>query len=117
MRPLVEAMVQKDPAKRPTMNAVVDHFALIQSSLSTFKLRCRVSDKDEWAIVCVVREVIHWSRQLYQIAHGIPPLGKVDRNLIEDESSDSDSDSDTDADTDTDTESDKDLNSVLKLGP
>lgn len=92
MKPLINAMVRNNPAKRPTMDAVLDHFALIQGSLSIFNLRCRVSDKKEWAIVCVAQEIIHWTRQLYHIAQGIPPLGRIDKSPVEDEGSDSDLD-------------------------
>ncbi|KAJ7354603.1 hypothetical protein DFH08DRAFT_855393 [Mycena albidolilacea] len=39
MRPLVDDMVQADPAKRPTIDEVVARFADIRRGLSGWKLR------------------------------------------------------------------------------
>ena len=84
MRPLVDEMVKKDPGKRPTMDAIVAHFAKIQSTLSDLKLRSRVARRDEYTVVWLVREMVHWARQLYYIAEGQPPLGRAVSTAVDD---------------------------------
>ena len=47
MRSLVDDMVQDDPAKRPTMDEVVQRFDKIRASLSWWTLRRRLVPLDE----------------------------------------------------------------------
>ncbi|KIM75904.1 hypothetical protein PILCRDRAFT_13113 [Piloderma croceum F 1598] len=47
MRPLLLAMVHKDPAKRPTIDQVINRFTEMCKELGTFKLRARVGPRDE----------------------------------------------------------------------
>ena len=41
MKPLIDDMVQDDPAKRPNMNEVIERFEEIVQGLSQWKLRSR----------------------------------------------------------------------------
>lgn len=57
MESLVRDMIQKDPAKRPTIDEVVSRFRAIRASLGFWKLRSRVIDRNEWAIFRIFRIV------------------------------------------------------------
>jgi len=60
MGALVTDMVQEDPTKRPKMDEVVTRFSEIKSKLSTWKLRSRISRRNELWPVTVWRTVGHW---------------------------------------------------------
>ena len=62
MNALVSDMVQEDPTKRPKMDEVVARFSEMKSKLSTWKLRSRISRRDELWPVTVWRTVGHWCR-------------------------------------------------------
>jgi len=64
LKPLVDDMVHDDPHKRPTMEVVVEHFESIRQQLSTWKLRSRVTAKDEGSFENLYRGVTHWSRRI-----------------------------------------------------
>ncbi|EPQ53169.1 hypothetical protein GLOTRDRAFT_79257 [Gloeophyllum trabeum ATCC 11539] len=74
MERLVADMVQDDPAKRPTMDEVVARFQAIQMSLSSWKLRSRVPERDELAIVEAYRALVHWKRRLWYVLRGVPAV-------------------------------------------
>jgi hypothetical protein len=62
MEPLVTDMVQNDPTKRPTMDEVITRFSEIRRKLSAWKLRSRISRKNELWPVTAWRSVSHWCR-------------------------------------------------------
>lgn len=62
MDALVADMVQEDPTKRPKMDEVVTRFSEIKSKLSNWKLRSRISRRDELWPVAAWRTVGHWFR-------------------------------------------------------
>ncbi len=47
MQELVDKMTSDDPARRPTIEEVVDRFARIRASLCTSKLRSAITRKDD----------------------------------------------------------------------
>ncbi|KAG1767446.1 hypothetical protein EDD22DRAFT_875898 [Suillus occidentalis] len=77
LKPLVDDMVQNDPRSRPTMNAVVERFELIRQQLSSWKLRSRVTARDEDIFETLYRSATHWRRRIGFIvkrAEAIPRL-------------------------------------------
>ena len=60
MEPLITDMVQDDPTKRPTMEVVVTRFSEIRGKLGTWKLRSRITRRDELWPISVWRSVHHW---------------------------------------------------------
>ena len=62
MEPLVTGMVQNDPTKRPTMDEVITRFSEIRRKLCAWKLRSRISRKNELWPVTAWRSVSHWCR-------------------------------------------------------
>lgn len=62
MDTLVADMVQEDPTKRPKMDEVIVRFSEIKSNLSTWKLRSRITPRNELWPVTVWRSVSHWCR-------------------------------------------------------
>lgn len=57
-------MVQDDPSKRPTMEQAVERFDSLRQNLSTWKLRSRVTDKDEDPFERLYRGAAHWRRRI-----------------------------------------------------
>ncbi|KAJ7680937.1 kinase-like domain-containing protein [Mycena polygramma] len=74
MRPLVAAMVQADPVKRPTIDEVLADFDKIQSSLSSWKLRSRVVKKSEVTVLHLGRVLRHWFRRVEYILRRVPAV-------------------------------------------
>ncbi|KAG1848167.1 kinase-like domain-containing protein [Suillus tomentosus] len=77
LKPLVDDMVQDDPRKRPTMDAVVERFESIRQQLSTWKLRSRVISKDEGPFENLYRGVTHWSRRIGFIVKRTPAIPRL----------------------------------------
>ncbi|KZT29111.1 hypothetical protein NEOLEDRAFT_1057150 [Neolentinus lepideus HHB14362 ss-1] len=74
IEPLVSDMVQDDPSKRPTMDEVVSRFETIRKSLSSWKLRSRIAERDELAIIEFYRAIIHWRRRIGYFIRRIPAV-------------------------------------------
>ncbi|EPQ57114.1 hypothetical protein GLOTRDRAFT_137525 [Gloeophyllum trabeum ATCC 11539] len=74
MEKLVADMVQDDPTKRPTMDEVVTRFESIRKSLSSWKLRSRIPERDELAIIEAYRAVVHWKRRVWYVLRRIPAV-------------------------------------------
>jgi len=72
MWPLLLAMVQKDPAKRPTIDEVVNRFAEMCKKLGTLKLRGRVGPRDE--LFGTVRDLAHFFTTIKYTLKGIPSV-------------------------------------------
>jgi hypothetical protein len=62
MEPLITLMVQDDPLTRPTMGEVIARFSEIRKGMSTWKLRSRLSRKDEIWPVAAWKAVNHWTQ-------------------------------------------------------
>jgi hypothetical protein len=72
MQPLISDMVQDDPAKRPTIDQVVNRFAEMRMKLGTLKLRARASPRDE--SLGAVRDFGHLFTTIKRTFRGIPPV-------------------------------------------
>ena len=72
MWPLLLAMVQKDPAKHPTIDEVINRFAKIRKRLGPLKLRARVGPRDE--SFGAVRNFVHLFTTIQCTLKGIPLL-------------------------------------------
>jgi hypothetical protein len=72
MQPLISDMVQDDPAKRPTIDEVVDRFADMRKKLGAFKLRARVGLRVE--SFGAIRDVVHLFTTSKYTLKGIPPV-------------------------------------------
>ncbi|KAG1725264.1 uncharacterized protein EDB91DRAFT_1168927 [Suillus paluster] len=64
LKSLVDDMVHDDPQKRPTMEEVLERFGSIRQQLSNWKLRSRVTSKDEGSFENIYHGVTHWSRRI-----------------------------------------------------
>ncbi|KIK41252.1 hypothetical protein CY34DRAFT_806284 [Suillus luteus UH-Slu-Lm8-n1] len=64
LKSLVDDMVQNDPSKRPTMEQAVEQFDTIRQSLSTWKLRSRVTARDEGPLEHMYHGAAHWRRRI-----------------------------------------------------
>jgi hypothetical protein len=62
MEPLITEMVQDDPLRRPVMGEVIARFLDLRKGISTWKLRSRISRKDEIWPVAAWKAVNHWTR-------------------------------------------------------
>ena len=64
MKPLVDDMVQDDPAKRPNIDEVVRRFDEIMRPLSWWKLRSRLVEVKEKGdpIASIIRPIHHFFR-------------------------------------------------------
>ncbi|KAJ7933892.1 kinase-like domain-containing protein [Mycena leptocephala] len=74
MKRLVADMVQADPAKRPTIDEVVERFEKIQKKLSWWKLRSRVIKKTEITIFHPKRVMDHWLRRVRFVFRRVPAI-------------------------------------------
>ncbi|KAI9067305.1 kinase-like protein [Trametes sanguinea] len=59
LRPLVDDMMQEDPAKRPTIAEAVERFNRLSDSLSMWKLRSRVIHKKDSSVAGFFRSLRH----------------------------------------------------------
>ncbi|KAG1767444.1 hypothetical protein EDD22DRAFT_875894 [Suillus occidentalis] len=64
LKSLVDDMVQNDPSKRPTMEQAVERFDTIRQNLSTWKLRSRVTARDEGPLEHMYHGAAHWRRRI-----------------------------------------------------
>ncbi|KAI9067303.1 kinase-like protein [Trametes sanguinea] len=74
LRPLVDEMMQEDPAKRPTIDEVIERFDKLRGSLSTWKLRSRVVHKKDYSIVGFFRALRHTYRTAKYILKRRPAI-------------------------------------------
>ncbi|EGN92527.1 hypothetical protein SERLA73DRAFT_127369 [Serpula lacrymans var. lacrymans S7.3] len=74
MEPLVNDMIQDDPAKRPTMDEVVPRFDQILKQISSWKLRSRVIGKEDGHITGLYLGVTHWTRRIGYIIRRVPAI-------------------------------------------
>ncbi|KAJ8588515.1 hypothetical protein M405DRAFT_882102 [Rhizopogon salebrosus TDB-379] len=79
LKPLVDDMVQNDPNKRPTMNVVVERFDTIRQQLSTWKLRSRVSARNEGPLESLYRGATHWRRRIALIVGRAPAVPRLEK--------------------------------------
>lgn len=74
MEPIVGDMVQDEPASRPNMDEVVARFDLLLGSLSTWKLRARLPQRNEFWLVRWFRVIGHTFRTIFRILTLCPAL-------------------------------------------
>ncbi|KDQ55744.1 hypothetical protein JAAARDRAFT_133573 [Jaapia argillacea MUCL 33604] len=74
MEPLVADMVQDDPSKRPTIDEAMTRFTEIRNSLSSWKLRSRVVEKEDVAFYGFFRAIAHWRRRIWFILRRVPAV-------------------------------------------
>lgn len=74
MRPLVDDMVQEEPAKRPTVDDVVVRFDILMGSLSSWRLRGRLPPRNELWLFRAFRAIAHAFRTVYYILTFRPAL-------------------------------------------
>ena len=73
MRPLVDDMVQEDPAKRPNMDEVVERFDKIRASLGWWTLRKRlVPLEDEFPIPATIRHLFRTAIDILAFRSALP---------------------------------------------
>jgi hypothetical protein len=71
---LIADMTQDDPAKRPTMDVVVDRFNRIRQGLTNTKLRARIPDRNEGSIKSLYRHLSHLGRRVQYTISGLPAV-------------------------------------------
>ena len=74
MRELVDAMTEVNPAKRPTIEEVVETFDGIRCSLSTVKLRSPITSKDDPTIIIMFRHARQLTRTLLYVMQRKPAI-------------------------------------------
>lgn len=76
MKPLVDDMVQNDPAKRPHIDEVVRRFDEIMRTLPSWKLRSRLVELGEakHPIVGTIRAIHHFFRTAAHVLRFRNPL-------------------------------------------
>jgi hypothetical protein len=74
MRELVDAMTDENPAKRPTIEEVIEKFDRIRSSLSTFKLRSTITAKNDPIIFTAFRHARQLTRTVLYVIQRIPAV-------------------------------------------
>jgi hypothetical protein len=67
MEELVGAMTAIEPAKRPTIEEVVEKFSYIRNSLSEFKLRSLIASRKDPALITTYRYTCQAIRTLEYI--------------------------------------------------
>ncbi|KAJ7092967.1 hypothetical protein B0H15DRAFT_972724 [Mycena belliarum] len=72
MKALADDMVGEDPAKRPTIDEVIERFAAIRDSLSSWKLRSRVVRSRDFPNPS--RPMKHWLRRVWFIIRRTPSV-------------------------------------------
>lgn len=72
MQPLVDDMVQDEPGKRPTVDAVVSRFDEIRVSLQARKLHSRLVANDENRVERVVKSMKY--ALVRKVSHPLPGL-------------------------------------------
>ncbi|EJF57672.1 hypothetical protein DICSQDRAFT_91991 [Dichomitus squalens LYAD-421 SS1] len=74
LQPLIDDMVQDEPAKRPTIQQVVWRFELLRGSLSTWRLRSRLATRNEDWLVRSLRVIAHVFRTVLYVLTFRPAL-------------------------------------------
>jgi len=74
MRELIDAMTDENPAKRPTIEEIIEKFNEIRGSLSMVKLRSPIISKKEPTIFTIFRHARQLTRTLLYIIQQIPTV-------------------------------------------
>jgi hypothetical protein len=74
MRELVDAMTDENPAKRPTIEEVVEMFNNIRFSLSTVKLRSPITSKNCPTIFAIFRHATQLTRTILYVIQRRPAI-------------------------------------------
>jgi hypothetical protein len=74
MDALIADMVQDEPAKRPTMDQVVERFSRVRKDLTNSMLRARIPDRDEGAFKALYRGLSHLGQRAQYTISGLPAV-------------------------------------------
>ena len=74
MSELIDAMTDENPAKRPTIEEVIEKFDEIRSSLSKVKLRSPIISKKDPIIFTIFRHARQLTRTLLYVIQQIPAV-------------------------------------------
>jgi len=74
MQPLVDDMVQDDPAKYPGVAQVAARFSEIRGTLGYWTLRSRLVKRDEMWIMRLFRSIRHVYRTIKYVVAGRPAI-------------------------------------------
>jgi hypothetical protein len=74
MKELVDAMTDANPAKRPTIEEVIEKFDRIRRSLNAVKLRSPVRPKNDPTLFSICRHAMQLSRTLLYVIKGRPAI-------------------------------------------
>ena len=75
MEPLVQSMMNEDPASRPTMHEVLEAFKAILPKLSRWQLRARLVDRKDDDLVNALKDVhFLYCRMIPYILLLLPPM-------------------------------------------
>ncbi|KAF8494179.1 kinase-like domain-containing protein [Russula emetica] len=74
MRELIDTMTDENPAKRPTIEEVIDKFDEIRSSLSTAKIHSPITSKRDPTIFTIFRHARQLTRTLLYVIQRIPAV-------------------------------------------
>lgn len=74
MRELIDAMTDENPAKRPTIEEVIERFDEIHSSLSTVKLRSPIISKKDPTVFTIFRCARQLTRTLLYVIQRVPAV-------------------------------------------
>lgn len=77
LKSLIDDMVQDDPSKRPTMGQAVERFDSIRQNLSTWKLRSRVTARDEGPFEHMYHGAAHWRRRIGFIVKRVSAIPRL----------------------------------------
>jgi hypothetical protein len=74
MSGLVDALTDEDPAKRPTIEEVVERFDTICRSLSTVELHSLITSKNDPTLFAMFRYAIQLTRTLLRVIRRRPAI-------------------------------------------
>ncbi len=74
MRELVDAMTDENPAKRPTIEEVIEKFDDIRYSLSTIKLRSPIISRKDPTTFTMFRHALQLTRTLLYVIQRRPAI-------------------------------------------
>ncbi|KAG1843659.1 hypothetical protein F4604DRAFT_1596655, partial [Suillus subluteus] len=77
IEPLILDMVQENPSLRPTMEQVVGRLEIICQGLGTWKIRSRLTAKQEGRFQSLLKDITHWPRRFLYIIRRLPAIPRI----------------------------------------
>ena len=74
MYPLIICMLQKEPEQRPTMEQAMSELEQVISKLPRRKLRARLRERKDDAVLNVLKDVYHIFRTSFYVLLRLPPI-------------------------------------------